>query len=593
MDNSRATVTAVNSAAHPHSPTAGIQEAIDALPERGGVLLIPAGTYVVRRSIVLRAGVTLRGEGAASVLTRPPPVVFELTAPSPANRIEAELSTVEGLRPGDEIWINEPTQGGWYSRHLEIRAIHGHRVEGVLVEGSPERSYHPEGGAWGANFYPMVLIPRCSDAAIEDLTVDGGSHAYDAGRVADFTCTAIHGVKALNLRVSRVTVRRWPADGISAQGGTATVSGCLVEECLGNGYHPGSDIRQSFWTHNVSRRNGWNGFYFCLGVRNAVVANNVFSDNRHNGIGGLSDPDAYNIITGNVIARNGRRGIDAPQSLGNIISNNLVQDNSQAVPGAFPGIGMQHHRGNVVTGNRCTDSQDHPTQLTGIEMTDAQGENVVADNLAPVYAGACALPIPRGELRPAAARPKMTGRMDDPIWKDADLLSIDRMAEDGKPAAVAAQAAFLHDRRFLYIGVRCAEPLVGRLRDRFRARGDDVWMENSFEIFIAPGHPSEGCYQFVVNSLGTVYELQYAGTRSIGWASGGEAFAHRGSDFWSVEMAIPLAAFGFEALKAGTELKANVYRSRLTVFPNEATAWSPTFGGPTNLSRRFGTLVVR
>ncbi|GAG16367.1 unnamed protein product, partial [marine sediment metagenome] len=49
------------------SPTAGIQEAIDALPAGGGVVTLPRGRYVIRRAIVLRSHVTLRGDGVHTV----------------------------------------------------------------------------------------------------------------------------------------------------------------------------------------------------------------------------------------------------------------------------------------------------------------------------------------------------------------------------------------------------------------------------------------------------------------------------------------------------------------------------------------------
>ena len=45
--------------ASPHSSTAGIQEAVDALPRSGGTVLLPPGRYPLRRSVQLRSAVTL------------------------------------------------------------------------------------------------------------------------------------------------------------------------------------------------------------------------------------------------------------------------------------------------------------------------------------------------------------------------------------------------------------------------------------------------------------------------------------------------------------------------------------------------------
>lgn len=52
----------------PDSATSGIQEAIDALGERGGRVRIPAGEWRLRRSVVLPAKVSLVGDGPATTL---------------------------------------------------------------------------------------------------------------------------------------------------------------------------------------------------------------------------------------------------------------------------------------------------------------------------------------------------------------------------------------------------------------------------------------------------------------------------------------------------------------------------------------------
>src|SRR5688500_7421158 len=48
--------------------TAAIQAAIDALPAAGGLIVIPAGTYVVSSSLVLKEGVQLEGSGPGTIL---------------------------------------------------------------------------------------------------------------------------------------------------------------------------------------------------------------------------------------------------------------------------------------------------------------------------------------------------------------------------------------------------------------------------------------------------------------------------------------------------------------------------------------------
>ena len=50
----------------PNSASSGIQEAIDALGERGGRVRIPAGEWRLRRSIMLPDRVSLVGDGLFS-----------------------------------------------------------------------------------------------------------------------------------------------------------------------------------------------------------------------------------------------------------------------------------------------------------------------------------------------------------------------------------------------------------------------------------------------------------------------------------------------------------------------------------------------
>lgn len=52
------------------SLTSGLQEAIDALPDSGGVVEVPPGVYALQRHIRLRNNVLILGSGNASQITR-------------------------------------------------------------------------------------------------------------------------------------------------------------------------------------------------------------------------------------------------------------------------------------------------------------------------------------------------------------------------------------------------------------------------------------------------------------------------------------------------------------------------------------------
>jgi hypothetical protein len=255
-------------------------------------------------------------------------------------------------------------------------------------------------------------------------------------------------------------------------------------------------------------------------------------------------------------------------------------------------VGLGGHSGNAVTGNACFDSQKTPTQSVGILSGEAAGESLVSANYSPVCRVVAAPALPCGEIRLATATPTLDGRLDDAVWKEADLLRIDGSNANGSDVTVGAEVRLLHDARNLYVGVRCADPLADRIADKLRTRNSGVWSENDLELFLDPDAQGRRCYQFVINSLGTIFERQYDGTTGSAWNSQGAAVTYRGADFWSAEIVISLEALSVTALTPSREWKTNVCRLRTTCSPVEETAWSPTRGGFL-LPRRFGTLVIK
>jgi len=573
------------------SPTAGIQEAINALPAGGGTVVIPAGRHLVRRSIQLRDGVTLRGERAATVLTRCAPVAFNLTQTCGENADTIEVDSAAGLQAGDEVSIFDVTQRSWHGRQFVIHAIEGTTLRGEIIAGNPERTYAPRHGGAGRHDFPMLHVDASDAVTIESLTIHGGDHGYTPADDAGFTCAAVHTATATDLRIDRVTVKGWPADGISVQRGRgATVTHCLVEDCLSHGLHPGTHLTESVWTNNISRRNRA-GFYFCVGVHHAVVTDNIFVDNRGCGIDNLGDPDRDNIVQGNIIARNGLYGIEGRGALHNVITDNVVQDNSQRCPGMFPGIYLRDHKGNIVRGNRCRDTQDNPTQGRGLAAEDELGDNLIADNLV-TDANVPPPPEPgRAALRRADGALELDGKLDEPAWRKADVLPANARIEDGGPAAVSTAFRVLFDDAHLHVGVRCDEPHVDRIFDRLSKRGENVWRENAVEMVITPPGDKAPTYHLSVNTLATVFEKRHEGKQLVDWPAGAKAAVHRGRDFWSAEIAVPLAAFAVERIATGDVWRCNFSRHRITVRPHEIAAWSPTYKGIYRPAR-FGWLTA-
>lgn len=361
------------------STTSGIQEAINALPTAGGTVFIQAGRYLIRRSIVLRSNVTLCGEGASTIITRPREIVSKVTKRISKNRTYAYLEDTKGLKVGDEIMISDDEQRGYWARHGILQKITSDRVNLELLECDPEKVYLPSKNAIASNYFPGLWLPRVAGVTIKDLTIDGCTKRHRAVK-GNFTNAAVHSRNSNDIRILNVTVRNWQADGIGVQGGeSAMVSGCTVDNCRGPGLHPGTSIQNSIWSNNISRNNTTDGFFFCLGVVQAVVEGNLFFRNRGHGMANLTDPDRYNVLKANICAENGQHGIEATRSLGNVIQGNILRNNSQENAGKYAGIYLEGHKDNDVSGNVFIDDQDRPTQTHKIISLNPTGENVIQE----------------------------------------------------------------------------------------------------------------------------------------------------------------------------------------------------------------------
>jgi len=362
----------------PKSTTCGLAAAIAALPTRGGRVHLPAGTYVLRRSVYLPTGVSLVGEGAATVLTIRP--LHQVLLARDCRR--GGRSFVCHTRPpfalGDEVGLIDEEMRGWWGTHGIVEKIEDRRVH---LNVPFNRQLKVERQARAVNLFPAIWSHQENDIEIRDLVVQGPVDY--SGHWWNFTFAAIHLHDCQRVRVLNCTVHHWPSDGIGVQGGNdVQVAQCQAHDCRGHGFHPGTNLGRSVWSHNIGRGNGGDGLFFCARVHRSICSDSVFSENALNGIGGVANGgDHHNIINANVCADNALCGIDANRGEEQIISGNLVMNNSQAHPGTWPGIRLHDLERSIVQGNRCADDQETPTQKRGIIESGTSDYNLLSANL--------------------------------------------------------------------------------------------------------------------------------------------------------------------------------------------------------------------
>jgi len=362
------------------SPTCGIQDAIDSLPNRGGAVRIPAGRYVLRRAIQIHGSIALRGSGAATVLTRGPQAASALAEAGKKGARVIRVKSVACFRVGDEVGVHDTKKlRGWYITHANIAAIRGAEIE---LDRPLRYDYVSANGAGVINYHPFIRAERVGNVTVSDLLIDGNIEE-NPGPFNDFTFAAIHFRAVSDSRVLRVSVRGHPSDGIGIQGGANNiVAECVVSGCRGHGFHPGTSLKWSVFSDNVGYENSVDGLYFCANVRGCTMDGNVFHHNGGDGIGGLGGGgDTFNVVSNNVCESNGRCGIEAIGGQDNTIAGNICLNNSQSAPGKFSGILVKSTRNTLVTGNQCVDSQEKHTQKYGVEESGKSEGNLITGNL--------------------------------------------------------------------------------------------------------------------------------------------------------------------------------------------------------------------
>ena len=370
----------------PKSPTSGIQEAIDHLKPAGGTVFLSPGVYKIRKSIILYSGVTITGNGETSVIERADSCIQRpLLVSAKEGDTEVQVNDISGFYKGGEITLYSNVNSGFNSATAIITEV---KEKSLKLDRALRKNYLAENRANILNFFPAFTANNGEKMRIENLVIDG-KMKEGANFHGDFVYSAIHLVHVSNVLIDKVTIRHYPGDGFSIQGGSnAAVTNCLAEYNLGNGFHPGTTVRGSTWTQNTSRYNGGDGLYFCYNVRYATVSDNHFYGNKENGIGDLGkggeEGDQMNVVSGNFIYNNGKAGIECTPGGNNIVINNVCENNSKSEPGKYSGISLRDTHSTIVKGNRLSENTPSGENL-GIRLIGKCNNNMITDNIITGY----------------------------------------------------------------------------------------------------------------------------------------------------------------------------------------------------------------
>lgn len=303
-----------------------IQAAVDYVTGLGGgtVHILP-GTYRFRNAVQLRSGVRIVGSGLDSVCIKEPSVKTNLLENSDWYDREVTLADAAGFQVGDGVVLRtrNPNNGSFdtYKRTLIARSGSRFKLDQMLVE-----NFWTKENANAATLFALFDGFRISDVVIENICLDGNKANNEFLNGNYVGCIFLRESNRINMR--KVTARNFNGDGISWQVcHDVRAEDCHSHDHAGYGLHPGSGSQRTVVTGSKLERNDI-GFFFCWGVKWALVENNSMLDNKRFGVS-IGHNDTDNIVRNNQVLRSGKVGIYLRQEHGPTFapSRNQIETN--------------------------------------------------------------------------------------------------------------------------------------------------------------------------------------------------------------------------------------------------------------------------
>ena len=198
------------------------------------------------------------------------------------------------------------------------------------------------------------------------------------------------------------------------------------------------------------------------------------------------------------------------------------------------------------------------------------------------------------ELKCAVVKtaPKIDGTLDDPAWKEAAVTDTFKLQE-GSTAQGKTKLYVMRDEENLYVAIECPdkEDAIKSLKaDATEHDQDDVWADDSVELFIDPTHKREHYYQFIINSKGVYWDAYLDQPKEPDklWQPTCNVKCKVNKENWVMTLSVPFAQFD-RTEKSDPEGAFNVAHTRTS--ESELTYWSPVFSSSSHTPEKFGKLL--
>jgi Domain of unknown function (DUF5916)/Carbohydrate family 9 binding domain-like len=182
--------------------------------------------------------------------------------------------------------------------------------------------------------------------------------------------------------------------------------------------------------------------------------------------------------------------------------------------------------------------------------------------------------------------PVIDGKLDEPVWQDAALITDFKQIKpgDGAPASERTEVRVGFDKDNLYIGAHMVDRRgPGAITASVMKQGSRLPDDDRLGIILDPFGTGRGAYRFEVNLNGVRNDMLYQGGQPQGeWTVIWDAAASLTEDGWSAEIALPFKTLPFDPnVKAwGFNVNRAIRgRAEEAVWVSRNRAWGPTITG--------------
>lgn len=360
-----------------------LQAAVDYIAGLGGgVVEIGPGEYLMRDSLHLRSGVTVRGSRGETILRKADAHVSPLALDGDFGEEQITLEDPTGFEVGCGVAVWDDGAGGF---HTTVARVTGRRGSTFSIDKPLMADCMVRDNAKAATVFPVVSGYDVRDARVEDLVIDGNKDSNV--HLNGCRGAGIFLYRAFGTVIRGCEVSNYNGDGISfQQSNDVTLEACVSRDNASLGLHPGSGSQRPVIRNCTARRNGTDGLFLCWRVRHGLFEDNLLEENGRFGIS-IGHKDSDNLLCRNRVLSNGSNGVFfRNESLGmaahrNRLVENTIENNGTREKSAGIRIRGQTN-GLVFEKNVIRDTRDKHlrTQTVGILVEETAGRPTLKGN---------------------------------------------------------------------------------------------------------------------------------------------------------------------------------------------------------------------